>query len=89
MCWKDKTKTTQTLVGGFKDTWFEVGVEPAKREFRATSPHVSAREEEEEKEDDDEEVEGWMASVQWSDSPHFCEHIWSYDSCILLCCVWE
>lgn len=42
-----KQRTTQTLVRGFKDRRFEVRVEPAEREFRATSPHVSAREEEE------------------------------------------
>lgn len=43
---KNKNKrTTQTMVRGFKDRRFEVGVEPAEREFRATSPHVSVREE--------------------------------------------
>ena len=44
---KKQQKTIQTLFGGFKDRRFEVGMEPTKGEFRATSTHVSAREKEE------------------------------------------
>ena len=65
-----KQRTTQTLVRGFKDRRFEVGVEPAEREFRATSPHVSAREEEERTKRCS---WGLNANEEWSHSGHCCE----------------
>jgi hypothetical protein len=45
---KHKQKTKQTLVRGFKNRRIEVRVDPAEREFRATSPH----------EEEEEEIEG-------------------------------
>jgi hypothetical protein len=51
-----------------------VRVDPAEREFRATSPH-----------EEEEEIEGWMANEEWSDNVHCCETIWSMRTVVFVC----
>jgi hypothetical protein len=55
-----------------------VRVDPAEREFRATSPH-----------EEEEEIEGWMANEEWSDNVHCCETIWSMRTVVFVLCLFE